>query len=129
MELEPSVFSVDETEPSPDEGAVGERRVGFERMQDGEIVLEVVLMVQSGEDVHLVGTLIQVAFGSELFASFAGQMEVVEIFDRLLKADRDEQAEDDGGDMDEELFPAIGGVVCGVDVEHGSRLLRSLRNV
>jgi hypothetical protein len=31
----------------------------------------------------------------------------------LLEADGDDEAEDDGGDMDEEVSPGIGGVVGG----------------
>ncbi len=40
-------------------------------------------------------------------------------FDRLLKADDDEQAEDDGGDVDEEVAPGVGGMMGRVDVKHG----------
>ena len=32
----------------------------------------------------------------------------------------DEEAEDDGGDVDEEVAPGVGGVVGRVDVEHGA---------
>ena len=43
---------------------------------------------------------------------------VVEGFDALLEADGDEQAYADGGDVDEEVAPGVGGVVGRVDIEH-----------
>jgi hypothetical protein len=46
-------------------------------------------------------------------------MTVDQGLDRLLQADGDEQADDDGGDVDEEVFPGVGGLVGRVDVEHG----------
>jgi hypothetical protein len=42
--------------------------------------------------------------------------------DGLLEADGDEEADDDGGDVDEEVAPGVGGVVGWVDVEHGEIL-------
>jgi hypothetical protein len=44
---------------------------------------------------------------------------VVNGFDGLFEAYGDEQADDDGGDVDEEVFPRVGGFVRRVDVEHG----------
>ena len=49
---------------------------------------------------------------------------MVEVLHRLLQADGDEQANTDGADMDEEVFPRMGGVGH-VDVEHGGVLLGS----
>jgi hypothetical protein len=43
-------------------------------------------------------------------------MATVEVFHGLLKADGDEQAYDDGGDVDEEVAPGVGGFVGRVDV-------------
>jgi hypothetical protein len=40
-------------------------------------------------------------------------MAVVEVLDGLLEANGDEEAEDDGGDVDEEVAPRGGGVVGG----------------
>jgi hypothetical protein len=36
-------------------------------------------------------------------------MALVEVFDRLFKANRDEQADDDRGDMYEETLPGVDG--------------------
>jgi hypothetical protein len=47
-------------------------------------------------------------------------------FHGLFEAYGDEEAEDDGGDVDEEVAPGAGGVVGWVDVEHGGGFLWSL---
>ena len=47
---------------------------------------------------------------------------VVEGFDGLLEAHSDDEADDDGGDVEEEVAPGVGGVVGRVDVEHGCSL-------
>ena len=39
--------------------------------------------------------------------------------DGLLQTDGDQQTDADGGDVDEEVFPGVGGGVGWVDVEHG----------
>jgi hypothetical protein len=44
---------------------------------------------------------------------------VVEVFDSLLEADGDEDAEDDGHEVDEEVAACGGGVMWWVDVDHG----------
>ena len=46
-------------------------------------------------------------------------MAVVDGLDGLLEADGDDEADDDGGDVDEEVAPGVGGAVGWVDVEHG----------
>jgi len=43
---------------------------------------------------------------------------MMEVFDGLLETDGDEQTDDDGRDVDEEVFPGVGGFVGRVDVEH-----------
>jgi hypothetical protein len=45
-------------------------------------------------------------------------MAVVDRLDRLLQTDGDDEADDDGGDVDEEVFPGVGGFVGRVNVEH-----------
>jgi hypothetical protein len=59
---------------------------------------------------------------AELFAKAFFQLialvEMVNRLDRLFKADRDEEAKGDGGDMDEEVAPGGSGVVRRMDVEH-----------
>ncbi len=54
----------------------------------------------------------------EGFAGLAQLVMLVDALDGLFEADGYEEAEDDGGDVDEEVAPCIGGVVRRVDVEH-----------
>jgi hypothetical protein len=60
----------------------------------------------------------------EGFAELGALVPVVEGFYQLLEAHGDEQADDDGGDVNEEVSPGAGGVVGRVDVEHGRPLQR-----
>ena len=48
---------------------------------------------------------------------------MVEGFDGLLEGDGDEQADADGGDVDEKVAPGVGRLVRRVDVELGGLLL------
>ena len=68
---------------------------------------------------------LEVLFGFvvEVFLQLMTLMPVVEELDRLFEADGDEQADNDGGDVDEEVAPVVGGVVRWVDVEHGRSLI------
>jgi hypothetical protein len=43
---------------------------------------------------------------------------VVNPFDCLFKADRDEEADDDSGDVNEEAFPGVHRFLRGVNFEH-----------
>jgi hypothetical protein len=58
------------------------------------------------------------AFDAEIGFELAALMMVVKRFNALLKAYGDEQANDDGGDVNEEVAPGSGSVVRRVDVEH-----------
>jgi hypothetical protein len=44
---------------------------------------------------------------------------MVDELNRLLETDGDDEADDDGGDVDEEVFPGVDGLVGRVDVERG----------
>ena len=61
---------------------------------------------------------------AESLAGFCNLMVVMNVLDSLFKTDGDEQTDDDGDDVDEEVFPGVGGFVGWVDVEHGGWLLR-----
>jgi hypothetical protein len=54
----------------------------------------------------------------ELFEEFLALMMPVDGFDGLFEIDGDEQADADGGDVEEEVAPGVGGGVGRVDVEH-----------
>ena len=60
----------------------------------------------------------------ELFEEFLALMMPVDGFDGLFEIDGDEQADADGGDVDEEVAPGVGGGVGRVDVEHGAPWIR-----
>jgi hypothetical protein len=47
-------------------------------------------------------------------------MAMVEVLDGLFEADGDEQTDDDGGNMDEEVAPGVRGVVRRMDVSIGA---------
>jgi hypothetical protein len=59
----------------------------------------------------------------QVFLELVALVTVMDEFDGLLEADGDEETEDDGGDVDEEVSPGAGGVV---DVGHGVGFLWSL---
>ena len=87
--------------------------------EDDEVVFELGHLPAPLLDIF--GDVLAVGFGllREGFAGFAEFVVLVDALDGLLESDGDEQADDDGGDVDEEVAPGVGGVVRGMDVEHG----------
>ena len=84
---------------------------------------EMPLVTLAGVDVELVRSLIGEAFLAKLLMGLVREVAVVEVLDGLLKSDGDQKTENDGGDVDEEVAPGGGSVMCGMDVEHGCGLL------
>ena len=87
-----------------------------EVFEDEQIVLE----ASGGEEpfalvADKVGA-IDFELAGEGFARFAELIALVDALDELLEADGDDEADDDGGDVDEEVFPGVGGGVGWVDV-------------
>jgi len=72
------------------------------------------------KDAEVVGVAVKIGaeLGAEVFFEMVALVEVMEIFDSLLEADRDEEAYRDGGDVDDEVCPCVFGLVRGVDIEH-----------
>ena len=62
---------------------------------------------------------VQVGLFAKSFFKVMELVLVMEVLDRLLQADGDKQADADGADVDEEVFPRVGRRVGRVDVEHG----------
>ena len=85
---------------------------------------QVVVKVSHGHDVidHVVvkAADVNLLLSFECLAGIGDLVAVVEVFDGLLEADGDQQADDDGGDVNEEVALGVGGVVWRVDVEHGA---------
>jgi hypothetical protein len=50
-------------------------------------------------------------------------MTVMNALDRLFESNRDEQTDDDGDDVDEEVAPGVDGLVRCVNVEDGGGFL------
>jgi hypothetical protein len=57
--------------------------------------------------------------GKDLLACFMGLLVMMEVLDGLLKADGNEQANNDRGDVDEETLPSVDGFMWCVDFKHG----------
>jgi hypothetical protein len=91
----------------------------------GHIAVELGLYFVGVDDVLLEDEAVEVALSGELGAGFVELMAMVKELDGLLKADGDEQADDDGRDVGEEVSPGVGGRVGRVDVEHSELLLCS----
>ena len=70
--------------------------------------------------VTLDDVLVVLGLDAEIFVQLMTLMAVVDRFDGLLQAYSDEEANHDGGDVDEEVFKGVGGFVGRVDVEHGA---------
>src|SRR5258708_24541546 len=63
-------------------------------------------------------------FDRQFTAHFSELVQAMDIYDGLFKANRDEEADGDGRDVDEEALPASNGLVRSVDFEHGLESLR-----
>ena len=83
-----------------------------------DVLLEPGSVLLQGFDVARKELLIFADLAVDVVAGFGDEMAVVEEFDGLLETDGDEQAEDDGGDVDEEVASGVGCFVGRVDVEH-----------
>ena len=84
-------------------------RIGFKQCTVG--VQDLVFKLKTME--------IQLSLSAQGFAGLGHLAVMVDGLDRLLKADGDEQSDTDGGDVDKEVFPGVGGFVGRVHVEHG----------
>lgn len=60
---------------------------------------------------------------ADVFAGLGDDVAVVERLDAGLEAESDEEADGNGGDVEEEVAPAMDGLVGWVDVEQGGGLL------
>jgi hypothetical protein len=82
----------------------------FDLFRVGEPVLIDVLEVDPG-------------IGQLAVAQLLKLMALMKVLHGLFESDGDQEADDDGGDVDEEVAPGVGGVVGWVYVEHGGGFL------
>ena len=111
MDLSPHVLKIEVADVAKDEWTGGYGGVISYGVQDGQVTFEVHLVALGGKDVELVGSLILGALEEELFAGLLREMTVMGVLDCLFEAHRDQQAKNDGGDVNEEVAPGAGGVV------------------
>ena len=101
------------------EGGLGSAGMLANVLEDEEVIFEA---GGGDEPVAFVGKEVG-AVGFELagegLAGVAELVALVNVLDELLEADGDDEANDDGGDVDEEVAPGVDGFVRRVDVEHG----------
>ena len=95
--------------------------------EDDDIVLKLSFLFTEEDGVCFGCGEVMFVLLAESFTGFYEIVVVVKGFDCLLKTDGDEEADDDGGDMDEEVAPGVGGVVRWMDVEH--EWLQGIRNM
>ena len=103
---------------------IGAGGFGFVALKSGHVRLQSHLVLLEDGDVAgdldlVVGDLV-----ADGLAGLGDLVAVVDVLDGLLEAYGDEEAENDGGDVDEEIAPGAGGVVWWVDVEHRGGFLR-----
>src|SRR5665213_835082 len=94
-----------------------------QRIQDGEIVLQVVLMAADCEYIEVVGRFVEAALFKKRTRSFGRKLAVVDVLHRLLKTDGDEDAKYDGEEVNEEVPARDGAVVGRMDVDHRGSIL------
>ena len=68
-------------------------------------------------EVALDDILVVPGLGAQIRFQLMALAAVAESFDGLLEADSEEEADGDGGDVDDEVLPGVDGLVRGVDVE------------
>ena len=91
---------------------------------DAQIVENQLAVVTIPGNVGLVDARVLFVFLLERLSQLLPLVPPVHPFDGLLDAHGDEEADADGADVDEEVFPRVGGGVGRVDVEHGRTFLR-----
>src|SRR5216683_1350571 len=107
--------------PTKVTGQAGLRCVGVASnvFEDHEVVLEFGHL--EAPVVHIDGEVFAVSFPFSLqsLSRFIELKVSVNLLHQLLQADRDEEADDDGGQVNKETLPGVNGFVRGVNVEHG----------
>jgi hypothetical protein len=102
-------------------GETVRRRMGvFTKVEeDGEIGYKLPGPIADVDHGFVVAAMVLLALDAQSFAGLRDLVTVMEELNGLLDGDGDEQANYDGGDVEEEVAPGVGGVVGRVDLEQG----------
>src|ERR1700722_12572347 len=95
----------------------------LEVAEDAEIVVEDGGVEEVVLEVVAIDLAVFLALFGESFAGFGDFAALMDALDGLFEGDGFEEADDDGDDVDEEVSPGGGGVMGGMDVEHGGGFL------
>jgi hypothetical protein len=99
-------------------------RQGRLQLLDAGVQIFDPLAVEESELIHVVK--VKAGVSEDALSHVVELMLMMEVFDGLLEAYGDKEADDDRGNVDEEFALGAGGVVGGMDIEHRSLLLRTL---
>ncbi len=106
---------VDVVDGKRDDELTAGRGGGLERADAG---VEVIAALRGEGDLSADEVEVLLRLGMHLELEILALVVVMDGFDRLLEADGDEEADADGGDVDEEVAPGMGGLMGRVNVEH-----------
>jgi hypothetical protein len=85
-------------------------------IQHQKVIPKRSIHLQPVASVDFHATAIGIALAIERLTGFAQLIVLMDPLHGLLQADGDDETDDDGGDVDEEVFPGVGGFVGRVDV-------------
>ncbi len=119
----------DVVRPQDDAGKIGLCGFGvlLQIGEDAEIVVQDGGVTEITIDLVAVDRAVFLTLFGEGLPGFFDLFTMMKVFYGLFEGDGDQEADDDGGDVDEEISPGVGGVVRWVDIEHGSGFLRGVR--
>ena len=117
------MLGADEDARQPGLGGAG---VSLQVFEDDEVVFYEGGLFAEAADVFCEAGEVVLVLACEAFSGSVDLVATVEVLDGLFQANGDEEAYDDGGDMEEEVSPGGGGVVGWVDVKHVGRLAQGV---
>ena len=97
--------------------------------EDREVVPDGDLESAEGCCIEAVAGVIDLALDAEGLAGIPCLVLMVEVLDGLFEAYGNEEPEDNGRDVDEEVAPRVGGVMGGMYIQHLDVLLLNLQPV
>jgi hypothetical protein len=104
-------------------GVFGHLVVLDEVFEDGDVALEIILLVVQVGDVVLHAFGVVLYLGVEAGFGLVDEMAVVLPLDEAFEAESDEKADGDGGEVEEKVAPAVHRLVWGMDIDHSRDLV------